>query len=75
MNREVGDHARIVGSPGGLDPETAQMFERCVGRIFQIAGFDRGLVELEVGDAFGEARYMRSIWIEPRFLAKRDDQG
>lgn len=74
MTLEVGDLVRIVARPDGLDAETAAIFEACIGRSFRIAGSNRGLVELEVGEVFGEPAYMRSIWIEPQFVSKGSDQ-
>lgn len=73
MSLEVGDLVHIDKIPEGLDRETRQVFERCRGHLFRIAGFDRGLVELEVGEAFGEPEYLRSIWIEPQLVSKRPD--
>ena len=68
MSLEVGDLVRIVATPEGLDAETAPVFEACIGRVFRVEGFDQGLVELLVGEAFGEAPYLRSIWIEHELL-------
>jgi hypothetical protein len=46
----------------------AEIFARCVGRVFPIVGFNAGLIELEVGEVFDHPPYMHSIWIEPEHL-------
>ena len=74
MTLEVGDFVRVIATPEGFDAETASVFEACIGRSYRIAGFERGLVELEVGEVFGEPAYMRSIWIEPQFVSKGSNQ-
>jgi hypothetical protein len=58
--------------PGGMG--TRELFEKCLGRTFAIAGFENGLVELEVGEVLGEPSYMHSIWIEPCHLALSDSK-
>jgi hypothetical protein len=55
------------------DPQmrTAELFRFCLGRKFQIPGFDRyGFVELQVSDDPAVRRKfgLNSVWIEPRFL-------
>lgn len=75
MVPEVGDYARLDQAPEGLDPETALIFGRCLGGVFRVAGFERGVVELEVGEAFGEKPYLRWIWIEPQFVTKCVDRA
>jgi hypothetical protein len=51
-------------------PETMAIFKRCVGRVFPVDGFDKGLIELEVGAVVGEFSAAHSIWIEPEFLER-----
>jgi len=67
----IGDRVRILTVPPGL-PEgeinTRSLFERCVGRVFPITGFQGGLLELEVGHVLGREPCMDSIWIEPEHV-------
>ena len=65
---KIGDKVRIVTIPPVLpdgDIRTKSLFEECLGRTFPIVGFQDHLLELEVGEARGEAPSMHSIWIEP----------
>jgi hypothetical protein len=63
---KIGDRVEVVAVPGSLPPGmgTQALFEACVGRVFPIAGIDKGLLELQVGEVLGEKNYMHSIWIE-----------
>ena len=68
---KVGDKVRITGIPPKLpdnDLGTKTLFELCVGREFEVAGFEGDLLELHVGEIVGEPSYMQAIWIEPEFL-------
>ena len=69
---KIGDLVVITGVPSALPDGmgTRELFEMCLGRTFAIAGFENGLVELEVGEVLGEPSYMHSIWIEPYHLAR-----
>jgi hypothetical protein len=64
----------VTGVPSALPDGmgTRELFEKCLGRTFPIAGFENGLVELQVGEVLGEPSYMHSIWIEPCHLALSD---
>jgi len=68
---KVGDKLRILTIPPDL-PEreihTKSLFEKCVGRIFPIVGFQEHLLELHVGEVTDDAPYMQSIWIEPEYV-------
>ena len=73
----IGDLVVITGIPSTLPDGmgTRELFAKCLGRTFAIAGFDNGLVELQVGEVLGERSYMHSIWIEPYHLVRSDPQG
>ena len=67
---KVGDMVVIVAVPDPLPTGmgTRAVFDACVGHAFSVVGIANGLLELEVGNVVGEASYMHSIWIEPRFV-------
>lgn len=69
---KIGDRVRIVGSPPELpddDLGTGTLFQRCLGGIFRIAGFNEyGMIELQVGEVLGQPSYMQTIWIEPEYV-------
>jgi hypothetical protein len=44
-----------------------------MGRAFPVAGFGKGLIELEVGDVVGRFPAAHSIWVEPEFLERVED--
>jgi predicted short-subunit dehydrogenase-like oxidoreductase (DUF2520 family) len=70
---EIGDRVRLIEVPPAVkeaDRETKAVFGRCVGRAFPVAGFDRGLIELEVGAVVGDFPAAHSIWVEPEFLER-----
>ena len=73
---KIGDLVVVTGVPSALPDGmgTRELFEKCLGRTFPIAGFENGLVELQVGEVLGEPSYMHSIWIEPRHLAPSDSK-
>jgi hypothetical protein len=52
------------------DRETKALFRRCVGRVFPVAGFDKGLIELGVGAVVGDFPAAHSIGVEPEFLER-----
>ena len=66
---EIGERVRVVKVPGGLQdgPElkTKTLFERCLGQIFPIMGFDGDLLALDVGEINGLAPYLETLYIEP----------
>jgi predicted short-subunit dehydrogenase-like oxidoreductase (DUF2520 family) len=71
---EVGDKVRVKEIPSDLrEQETRAIFQRCLGKVFSIAGFQKGLIELEVGRAIGRFPAAHSIWVEPEFLERVDD--
>ena len=74
---KIGDLVVVTGVPSALPDGmgTRELFEKCLGRTFAIAGFENGLVELQVGEVLGEPSYMHSIWIEPCHLAPSDSKG
>ncbi|MFZ0805986.1 MAG: hypothetical protein WAN03_07375 [Candidatus Sulfotelmatobacter sp.] len=68
---KIGDKVRILTIPADLpagEIRTKSLFEKCVGRIFTIVGFQEHLLELHVGKLRGDAPYMQSIWIEPEHV-------
>jgi hypothetical protein len=44
-----------------------------VGKVFPVAGFKKGLIELEVGEAAGSFPAAHSIWVEPEFLEREEE--
>ena len=72
---KTGDRIRVVNIPSDLpdnELRTAEIFRRCLGRIFPVVEMveveGREFLKLEVGDACGEAPCMQTIWIEPEFV-------
>ena len=76
----IGDKVRVIAVPPYLysdDPvaqETAEFFERCLGKVFRVEGFDNlGQLELWTtgkGNRRKTARGLdtRTIWIEPEYV-------
>ena len=72
---QIGDRVEVVAIPADLPhgaPQTRHLFEKCIGRVFPIVGFQGDLLELEVGEVAGEQPYMHSIWIEPEHVKLED---
>ena len=70
---EIGDRLRLKGIPPAVseaEPETQAIFRRCMGRVFSVAGYAKGLIELEVGRVVGRFPVAHSIWVEPEFLER-----
>jgi hypothetical protein len=68
---KVGSKVGLVGIPDGLedypDFPTKSTFERCVGRDFVVAGFNKvGMAELGIESVTGSVG--QTIWVEPKFL-------
>src|ERR1700674_287622 len=73
---EIGDRVRLTEVPPAVKegkPETRAIFRRCVGKVFPVAGFDNGLIEVEVGAGVGQFPAAHSLWIEPEFLERVED--
>jgi predicted short-subunit dehydrogenase-like oxidoreductase (DUF2520 family) len=73
---EIGDRVRLTEVPYAVKEarsETRTIFKRCVGKVFPVAGFEKGLIELEVGEVAGSFPAAHSIWVEPEFLERADD--
>ena len=53
---KIGDLVVVTGVPSALPDGmgTRELFAKCLGRTFAIAGFENGLVELKVGEVLGE---------------------
>ncbi|MEI9421201.1 hypothetical protein O7A70_08485 [Mesorhizobium sp. Cs1299R1N1] len=55
---------------------TKELFLGCVGRKFEVISTTivsgEHLLELEVGEVFGEPAFMHSIWIEERHVTVID---
>jgi len=72
----VGDKVRVAGIPADVlsdsydeeELETRTVFERSLGGLFPVNSFDDDRVELEVGEVMGKAKYLHSIWLEPKFI-------
>jgi hypothetical protein len=83
---KVGDWVRIVDISDALkDPKydlknsdsremrTGELFRFCMGRKFQVRGFQKAWVELEASDDPAVRRKFgkwHTIWIEPEFLER-----
>ena len=68
---QIGDKVEVVSIPTDLpqgELQTRSLFEKCLGRVFSIVGFQGDLLELEVGAAVGEVPCMHSIWIERKHV-------
>jgi hypothetical protein len=59
------ERARLIKIPDDVfDPEVREIFADCIGHIFPVGDVSDGLVELEIGELFGRASYMDSIYAE-----------
>jgi hypothetical protein len=62
----IGDKVRVLRiSPNLVDDDvmhTRAVFERCVGHVFRIAGFQGDWIELKVGNV--TRNKFETIWIE-----------
>ena len=77
---QVGDKVRVTQVPPylyGNDPiaqETAEFFERCLGKVFVVEGFDEnGQLELWTTGRGNRRKTFRgldvhTIWIEPEYV-------
>jgi len=67
----------VEGVPDHLQDDeemrTKELFLGCVGRKFEVISITNvsgeNLLELQVGEVFGEPAYMHSIWIEERYVS------
>jgi len=74
---EIGDKVRVTDFPPSvkeMELQTRSVFKRCVGKVFPVTGFQKGLIELEVGRVVGKFPATHSIWIEPDFLQRAGDE-
>lgn len=64
---KIGDTVRVMKIPSDLPGDKAlqTLFRGCLNKSFKIAGFDDDLIELHVGEAFGESAEKHRIWIGP----------
>lgn len=76
----LGDKVRLTGIPDELyetpvDPEcpTLLVFERALGGVFEIKGFNGELVELHVGKVMGGEDFQDVIFVEPEFYEAVED--
>jgi hypothetical protein len=64
---KVGDKVKIVRIPQYLTDDgvmnTKSVFEKCLGHVFRIRGFEKDWLELNVGKVTGKR--FETIWIEP----------
>ena len=69
---KTGDKVTVKKIPGDLpdDPAIKKLFKGCLGKTFEIAGFDDDLAELHVGEAFGEPKEKHRIWVPLEFLKR-----
>ena len=69
---KIGDKVRLVGIPAGVpegdsDLPTKKRFEQCLGRVFEIIGFNEiGWAEIEITPVTGSPG--EALWVEPEFL-------
>jgi hypothetical protein len=68
---KVGSKVRLIGTPDDSedypDFPTKSTFERCVGRDFVVAGFNKvGMAEIDIESVTGSVG--ETIWVEPNFL-------
>ena len=67
----IGDKVKVSKIPADLPKDNAalqKLFKGSLGKTFTVAGFDGDLIELHVGEAFGEAAEKHRIWLEPEYL-------
>jgi hypothetical protein len=65
---KIGDTVRVTKIPADLPKDNKPLqtlFRGCLGKDFKIAAFDDDLLELHVGEAFGEPADKHRIWIGP----------
>ena len=65
---KIGDTVKVAKIPGDLPKDNnalQTLFKGCLGKTFKVAGFDGDLIELHVGEAFGEPAEKHRIWLEP----------
>lgn len=69
----VGEKVTVVKIPDDLPEDNKsliRLFNGCLGKTFDIAAFDGDLIELHVGEVFGDAKDKHKIWL-PREYLKR----
>jgi hypothetical protein len=60
-----GDRARLTKIPDSItDPDMRDLFAQCVGHVFPVGDISDTLIELEIGERFGRASHMESIYVE-----------
>jgi hypothetical protein len=67
----IGQLVCVTGIPPILPVDefhTRELFELCLGRTFPVRGFQKHLIQLDVGELRRQPSYMESIYIEPEFL-------
>ena len=77
---QIGDKVRMTTVPpylytnNPIDQETAEFFERCLGKVFAVEGFDdNGQLELWTTEKGSRRKAFRglgthTIWIEPEYV-------
>ena len=81
VDYQIGSKVRVIKVPPYLylyaenpaNKETIEFFERCLGKVFRVEGFDeQGQLELWATEKGNSRRYTRinshTIWIEPEFV-------
>jgi len=63
---KIGDLVRLTKVPSDLpdDTQLQTLFQGCVGKSFPIVAFDDDLIELHVGEAFGQVADYHRIWVD-----------
>ncbi len=75
---KVRDKVILIGIPPDVkddgELQTRTLFEKCLGKTFRVVeletvdGLPYQLVKLNVGHVVGEAAYLETIWVEPKYL-------
>jgi hypothetical protein len=68
---KIGDIVRVTKIPADLPPGDVPLqtlFRGCLGKTFPIVAFDDDLIELHVGEAFGEAPERHRIWVDAQHV-------
>lgn len=76
---QIGDKVRVIQVPpylyrgGSIARETAEFFERCLGKVFRVEDFDQyGQLELWATDKGNRKKVLsggvHQIWIEPEYV-------
>jgi hypothetical protein len=80
---KVGEQVKLTRIPPQVErdrpgfPETFALFEKAIGRVFQIRGFDEyGHIELWLREDGSEddRGVAHTIWVEPEYMVTPEDK-